>query len=542
MNERASGSDASSDMDAVVVIVNFRTPGHTMNAVRSVVHEDASKHLDVLTVVVDNDSQDGSYETLCEQVAEAGLSDRVWVLRSDANRGFGGGNNYGIHAVERARIRPRFYFLLNPDAALRPGALDVVSDVFVREPGIGVVGAQLINEDGTKRPCAFRFLSPASEVAAGFRIGMLAKYAVRLQTADEGLQAVDWVSGAAMAVRRDALASVGLFDERIFLYFEETDLCRRIRTAGLRAVLAPEAKVTHLAGQSTGVTSADAKSRPLPDYWFDARAYYLRKHTSAPGALAADAGRFLGTVIKRVFLKAKGRPQEEHPHFARSLFSHACRIRVAPGSADVPSLAAPDADLEHLQHDGSHNKNPPSLPLLKLIREDYETHDRDLSAPGFWMVALHRVGNARMDLRPGLRPLGSVAYKSLNLAGHWLWGIKLDYVVEVGRRVRLWHHGGMVLGAVRIGDDVHLRQNTTLGLARRGGPPYKPRIQAGAEIGTGAVIIGGVTVGERATVGANSVVLRDVDAGAKVGGVPAKVLRPRTAPVSEAATAEPDRG
>ncbi len=523
MNGSVVACKAPSRVDAVVVVVNYKTPGHTMDAVRSVVQ--ASTSLKVLVVVVDNDSQDGSFESLSEQVEEAGLSERVWVLHSDRNRGFGGGNNYGIHACERAGVCPDFYFLLNPDAKVRGSTLDVLAEIFASDPTVGVVGAQLVDEDGTKRPCAFNVHTAATEVAAGFQVRMLSKYTVRVEPTEQAIQTVGWVSGAAMAVRREALERVGLFDERIFLYFEETDLCRRITSAGLRCVHAPAAEVSHLAGQSTGVTSADSKSRPLPAYWFDARAYYLRKHNSTTKAFVADAGRAVGILAKRAWLLARGKPQTEHPHFARSLITHAIKIRIAPGKASCPPLEPPAAKAEFLQHDGSTNQNPRSLPLFSLIREDLETCEHDLSAPGFWMLALHRLGNARMDLRPGLRPFGTAAYRTMNLAGHWMWGIKLDHVVEVGRRVRLWHHGGMVLGAVRIGDDVHIRQNTTFGLASREGQPFKPRVQAGADIGTGAVIIGAVTIGERAVVGANSVVNRDVAPHAKVGGVPAKVLK-----------------
>lgn len=536
MNGSVVACEAPSRVNAVVIVVNYKTPGDTMDAVRSAVQ--GTTALKVLVVVVDNGSQDGSFESISEQVENEGLSDNVWVLRSDRNRGFGGGNNYGIHACERAGVHPDFYFLLNPDAKVRGSTLDVVADIFESDPTVGVVGAQLVDEDGTKRPCAFNVHTAATEVAAGFQVRMLSKYTVRIDPTGEATQTVGWVSGAAMAVRREALERVGLFDERIFLYFEETDLCRRISAAGLRCVHAPGAEVSHLAGQSTGVTSSDAKSRPLPAYWFDARAYYLRKYNSTTKALVADAGRAVGTLAKRAWNLARGRTQAEHPHFARSLISHAIKIRIAPGEPSCPPLDPPDANAEFVQNDGSTNQNPRSLPLFSLIREDFETCEKDLSAPGFWMLAIHRLGNARMDLRPGLRPLGTLAYRTVNLAGHWVWGIKLDYVVEVGRRVRLWHHGGMVLGAVRIGDDVHIRQNTTFGLASRDGQPLKPRVQAGADIGAGAVIIGGVTVGERSVVGANSVVNRDVDPGTKVGGVPAKVLKKRSSAEADRASSE----
>ena len=118
---------------------------------------------------------------------------------------------------------------------------------------------------------------------------------------------------------------------------------------------------------------------------------------------------------------------------------------------------------------GRLDQNPDDLSLIDLLTEDFETHDRDLTQPGFWALAVHRFGNWRMNVkpRPARAPL-SAAYNGLYHGINWLWGIDLRYSTRVGRRVRLWHHGGMVLSARSIGNDVHIRQNTTFGVARRG--------------------------------------------------------------------------
>ena len=107
-------------------------------------------------------------------------------------------------------------------------------------------------------------------------------------------------------------------------------------------------------------------------------------------------------------------------------------------------------------------------------------------------------------------------------AVNWFWGIDLEYTVRLGRRVRIWHHGGMVIGARAIGDDVHLRHNTTLGVLSRTNLSGKPIIGHRVDIGVGACILGPVTVGDDAVIGANSVVIRDVRPGAVMMGVPAR--------------------
>ena len=183
----------------------------------------------------------------------------------------------------------------------------------------------------------------------------------------------------------------------------------------------------------------------------------------------------------------------------------------------------PQSDLDLGRHDG----NPPGLTLGQLIREDYATHGRDFFSQGFWAIAIHRFGNWRMGVRSKLlrAPL-SLLYRILSKCVQWFGGIDLMYTVKVGRRVRIWHHGGMTLEALEIGDDVHIRQNTTFGLRQHGDPRWlKPIIGAGCQIGAGAVIVGPIIVGEGSTIGANVVLAQDVPAYSIVT-VPKPVIRP----------------
>lgn len=175
---------------------------------------------------------------------------------------------------------------------------------------------------------------------------------------------------------------------------------------------------------------------------------------------------------------------------------------------------------------GSTNENPRGLSLWTLLHEDFRTYGSTFIEPGFWAVVVHRFGNARMSIRVrALRAPLSLAYHVLYRVVMWLWGIDLGYTVKIGRRVRIWHHGGIVIGAKRIGDDVHIRQNTTLGVLHRGHDDEKPTIGDRVDIGAGACILGNVTVGDDVVVGANSVVVKDVPAGAVMFGVPARPVK-----------------
>lgn len=177
---------------------------------------------------------------------------------------------------------------------------------------------------------------------------------------------------------------------------------------------------------------------------------------------------------------------------------------------------------------GSTNENPRELGFWQLIGEDFRTHDRDLFDQGFWAVATHRLGNWRMGIRfKPLRAIFTILYRVLFKVVQWMCGITLPYTVRLGRRVRIWHHGGMVLHAESIGDDVHVRQNTTFGIARREELHQLPVIEDRCDIAAGVCILGAVRVGHDSVIGANAVVIKDVPPFSVAVGVPAKVIKSR---------------
>ena len=173
-------------------------------------------------------------------------------------------------------------------------------------------------------------------------------------------------------------------------------------------------------------------------------------------------------------------------------------------------------------------KHADELSLREILAEDFSAYGRRLVEPGFWAVAVHRLG-ARLDkIEPAIlrHPL-EATHKLLSTAVDWVWGINIPKTTRLGRRVRIWHNGSIVLNARAIGNDVQLRHDTTLGPVRmkdRDRPELLPIIEDGADIGSGACILGDVTLGKGALVGANSVVLRSVPPGVTVFGVPAKVM------------------
>lgn len=163
--------------------------------------------------------------------------------------------------------------------------------------------------------------------------------------------------------------------------------------------------------------------------------------------------------------------------------------------------------------------------LVAQVHEDWEANGRDWTRPGFRALAVHRFGNWRMAVEPKVvrAPL-SVLYRAGERHCRNIYGIELPYSARVGRGVVIEHQGGIVVhGDSVIGDGCVLRQGVTLGMKNTAKPFDAPTLEAGVDVGAGAVILGAVTIGAGASVGANAVVLQDVPAGGLAVGVPAKV-------------------
>jgi serine O-acetyltransferase len=167
----------------------------------------------------------------------------------------------------------------------------------------------------------------------------------------------------------------------------------------------------------------------------------------------------------------------------------------------------------------------PELPLRQLLKEDWETHDRSATMPGLHALAVHRLQVA-LDGRGGLP--GKVVRRVLHLVNTLvirnLYGVEIYQSTIVGRRVRIAHHMGVILGAnAVIGDDCLIRQQVTLGQLTDD-DHAQPVIGRGVQFGPGSTVAGGVTVGAGAIIGAHALVLKNVPTGATAMVSPARLL------------------
>lgn len=297
----------------LTVVLNWRTPEMSLRAAAAA-HR-AMQGIVGEIVIVDNDSGDGSFETM--QAGIAGM-DRVRVVQSGRNGGFGAGMNAGMRAGLSDGGRPDYVYLLNSDAFPAPGAIAALLAHLETTPEAGLAGGHIHGPDGAPHVTCFRFPSILGELEGAARIGPLSRLLRRhavprpLLTAT---QPVDWLAGASLMIRQSVLDEIGGFDETFFLYFEETDLCRRAARAGWRTDYVHESRVEHIGSVSTGMKHWDR----VPDYWFASRRhYFIKTHGRAYlGAvtLAHLAGAGTGALWR--LIRRKGSPPP--PHFLRDL-------------------------------------------------------------------------------------------------------------------------------------------------------------------------------------------------------------------------------
>ena len=202
--------------------------------------------------VVDNSSTDGTASMVRT------LFPWVQLIASERNLGFTAANNLVMREQLRRAKPPDFFLLLNPDTVVAPDALATLLDFAVPRPDVGVVGPMLLNPDGSIQSSRRRFPSLLTALAEStiveWRLWPRNPWVRRYHVLDRSpyeVQDVDWLTGACLLVRREAVETAGLLDERFFMYSEELDWCRRIKEAGFRVVYVPQARVVHYSAQSS---------------------------------------------------------------------------------------------------------------------------------------------------------------------------------------------------------------------------------------------------------------------------------------------------
>jgi GT2 family glycosyltransferase len=307
----------------LTVILNYKTPEMTFDSAKAayVAMEGVTGRI----VVVDNGSQDGSFEKLSALVKEIGWpSDRVQVIDAGHNGGFGAGNNAGIlYGLETwpEGGAPDYVYILNSDAFPEKDAIALLVDHLENHPKTGFAGSHIVGEDNDAHHTAFRFPSVWGELEGAAKVGvisrLLSNHIVPLDI-PEANKTVDWLAGASILMRLSTLEQTGLFDETFFLYYEETDLCMRAKRAGWAVDYVRDSKVVHIGSQSTGMKNWSR----IPAYWFESRQYYFCKNHGKVYSGMATFAHLCGAMIWRMRRVLGRKPKNEPDHFLRDLVSH----------------------------------------------------------------------------------------------------------------------------------------------------------------------------------------------------------------------------
>lgn len=284
-----------------IIFVNYKTKDLTINAINSVIEKTDGLEYEIF--VVDNNSQDGSIETIQEKfngvelpltptlsLKERGSSEDlysslqpshlrgegvpVYIIKNTVNAGFGAANNLAIKQASG-----KYILCLNTDTLLINNAIKIMFDFMEQEENqnVGVCGAYLINGNGI--PCAMGGHLPTLQ-AILLKFDVLnifkplhKKYKESLNSEEATYDKnINSIIGADIFFRKKILDEVGLFDEKFFMYREETDLCKRILNNNHEIKYIPDAKIIHLEGKSPQITLQKKK-------WFKAsELYYFKKH------------------------------------------------------------------------------------------------------------------------------------------------------------------------------------------------------------------------------------------------------------------------
>jgi GT2 family glycosyltransferase len=242
-------------------------------------------------VVVDNASPDDSAAV----AASHQLAPRI--VASAKNLGFGGGCNLGVAGSTADAL-----FFLNPDARLKPGATALLTRAMDADRSLGVVAPRVIDPTGESRAASAgaepTVRSTIGHFLALARIPVMRGFFTSVFLVDGSLPVrPDWVSGAAMLVRKSAFDQIGGFDERIFMYMEDVDLCRRLREQGWGVGYEPEAVVEHVMGHS--------QSTDQPVRWYNAYHAYVSVNHGSMHARAASLAAALGLGLRAVAYRRK---------------------------------------------------------------------------------------------------------------------------------------------------------------------------------------------------------------------------------------------
>lgn len=261
-------------MDLSVILVNHNAKEITANCIQSIY--DKTKSISFEVVLVDNNSSDGSEAYIRSEFPQ------VRLLVNDVNKGFAAANNQGIKIS-----KGKYIILLNNDTSLKNDAFDKMFNFMEKNGAVGALTCKLYEEDGqtVQRNCR-SFPLPWDTMFA--RASLFTKIFPRNQISRKNMyldwdynsaREVDWVSGAALMVRKEVISQVGLLDENFYMYWEDTDWCKRMHETGWKIYFLSEAEIIHFTGAGgTRIKGNIYHNNRMIYHKHKSAYYYFKKH------------------------------------------------------------------------------------------------------------------------------------------------------------------------------------------------------------------------------------------------------------------------
>jgi hypothetical protein len=252
--------------DIAVILINYNSSEHSINCIRSII-EKTDNNLNYQIIITDNCSEKEDYlklKSFCNELNFPNLE----LHRSIINTGFGDGNMHGIQYANA-----NYLAFINNDTLLINDCLSILKNALENNPKIGIAGAQAYKSNGDFMISLDHFASPAREILGRNVLEIInsKKYPKRKKRYTNPVK-VNFIPGSFMFIRATDFYKIGGFDTNIFLYYEETDLCKRLEKNNKFAYLIPEAEFIHFHGGSTGKSLAIKKELKI------SLLYIMKKH------------------------------------------------------------------------------------------------------------------------------------------------------------------------------------------------------------------------------------------------------------------------
>jgi GT2 family glycosyltransferase len=270
--------------DLSIILVSYNTRRLTLKCIKSIYK--FTKNIKFEIIVVDNASSDGSIESLNKLKKKYPLN----LLPQDKNLGFGAANNLGASLAGG-----KYLLFLNTDTRLSSNALRIALEDAKKIKGLGAYSCKLLNKDGSIQATGGYFPTLARIFTWQLFIDDLPLIGRMFRSVHPPVsfyrqrRELDWITGAFMLIPRSVFQKVSGFDEKIFMYVEDTDLCYRLKKRGYKVIYSPRATVTHFGGASGG-NALLAEARQT--------VYFMKKHYSLPTAIAAAILIRVGALLR----------------------------------------------------------------------------------------------------------------------------------------------------------------------------------------------------------------------------------------------------